>query len=288
MFRKIPFATGVCILPAFFFLFVFLLYPTIHTFYLSFLNQDSSSFVGLSNYIYLFTHRETVLVFRNNLLWFTLFAFTVVGMGLFLAVLSSRLRYEPLVKAILFVPMAISFTAAAVIWRFMYLYKPEGFPQIGLINALLVTAGGSPVAWLINLDVNNFALIAAGVWMWTGFSMVILSAGLKAIPNEVLEAARVDGAREWQLFWHILLPMLRPVLIVVSLTLTINALKIFDLIYVMTFGNHHTDVIANRMFKELFTFGNSGRASAIAVILLLSIVPLMVTNIRRFRREESL
>jgi alpha-glucoside transport system permease protein len=288
MTRKISLETYLYILPALFFLLVFLLYPTLHTFYLSFLNQDSSSFVGLSNYIHLFTHQETVLVFRNNLLWLTLFAFTVIGMGLFLAVLCNRLPYEPLVKAIIFVPMAISFTAAAIIWRFMYLYKPEGFPQIGLINSLLVTAGGSPVAWLINMDVNNFALIAAGVWMWTGFSMVILSAGLKAIPNEVLEAARVDGAREWQLFWHILLPMLRPVLIVVSLTLTINALKIFDLVYVMTFGNHHTDVIANRMFKELFTFGNFGRASAIAVVLLISIIPLMVTNIRRFRREESI
>jgi len=286
MTRKISSETYLYLLPALFFLLVFLIYPTLYTLFLSFFDQDSSLFIGLSNYVYLFTHREIFLVFRNNLLWLVVFTATVVGMGLFLAVLSDRLSYEPVIKTIFFIPMAISFTAAAVIWRFMYLYRPEGFPQTGLVNALWVSLGGTPVAWLVNLDVNNFALIAAAVWMWTGFGMVVISAGLKGIPNEVLEAARVDGAREWQIFWHILLPLLRPVLIVTVLTLMINALKVFDLIYVMTFGNHDTDVIANRMFKEMFTFGHLGRASAIAVILLLLIVPVMILNIRRFRREE--
>jgi alpha-glucoside transport system permease protein len=286
MTRKISLETYLYILPALFFLLVFLLYPTLHTFYLSFFDPDSSSFVGLKNYVYLFTHKEISFVFRNNLLWLTLFTVTALGMGLFLAVLSDRLRYEPVIRAIIFVPMAISFTAAAVIWRFMYLYRPEGFPQTGLLNALWVSLGGSPVAWLVNLDVNNFALIAAAVWMWTGFGMIVISAGLKGIPREILEAARVDGAREWQLFWHIIQPMLRPILIVVALSLTINALKIFDLVYVMTFGNHDTDVIANRMFKEMFIFANFGRASAIAVILLLFIIPVMVMNIRRFRQGE--
>lgn len=285
--RKISPETNWYVLPALLLLFVFLLYPTIHTFYLSFFDPDSSSFVGLKNYIYLLTHKEIFLVFRNNLLWLTLFTVTAVGMGLFLAVLSDRLRYEPIIKAIIFIPMAISFTAAAVIWRFMYLYRPEGFPQTGLVNAFWVSLGETPVAWLINLNVNNFALIAAAVWMWTGFGMIVISAGLKGIPREVLEAARVEGAGEWQLFWHIIQPMLRPILIVVALSLTINALKIFDLVYVMTFGNHETDVIANRMFKEMFVFANFGRASAIAVILLLFIIPLMVMNIRRFRRGES-
>jgi alpha-glucoside transport system permease protein len=285
---KFKLQNALYICPALLFLFVFLVYPTLHTFYLSFFDRDSSSFVGLSNYLYLFTHRETFSVFRNNLLWLILFTMTVVGLGLLLAVLSDRLRYEPAVKTIIFIPMAISFTAAAVIWRFMYLYKPEGVPQVGLVNALLVVAGGNPIAWLVNLKVNNFALIAAGIWMWTGFAMVVISAGLKTVPNQVLEAARVDGAGEWQLFRHIILPMLRPVLVVVALTLTINALKVFDLVYVMTFGNHETDVIANRMFKEMFTFGNFGRASAIAVILLLCIAPVMFINIRRSRQEENL
>jgi alpha-glucoside transport system permease protein len=286
--RKNLLATYVYILPALCFLLVFLGYPTLHTFFLSFLGHNSASFVGLSNYVHLFTHRETLLVFRNNLLWLTLFTATGMGLGLFLSVLSDRLAYEPAVKAIIFVPMAISFTAAAVIWRFMYLYRPEGFTQIGLVNAVFVALGGTPVAWMVDLEVNNLALIVAGVWMWTGFAMVVISAGLKGIPQEVLEAARVDGANEWQLFGQIIFPMLRSVLIVVALTLTINALKVFDLVYVMTFGNHETDVIANRMFKEMFTFGNFGRASAIAVILLVCVVPVMFANIRRFRREESL
>jgi len=279
--------TAFYLLPAFFFLFLFLLYPALHTFYLSFLGKGSS-FVGLSNYIYLFTHHETFIVFRNNLLWLTLFTFCVTAMGLFLAILSDRVSYQGIVKTIIFIPMAISFTATAVIWRFMYLYRPEGFPQTGLANALLVAGGGDPVAWLVNLKVNNFALIAAGIWMWTGFGMIVISAGLKGIPNEILEAAKVDGANGWKLFWHIIFPMLRPVLVVVALTLTINALKVFDLVYVMTFGNHHTDVIANRMFKEMFYFGNFGRASAIALILLLSIVPVMLMNIRRLQREENI
>jgi alpha-glucoside transport system permease protein len=286
MTQKISLETYGYVLPALLLLFVFLLYPTLHTFYFSFFDRDSSSFVGLTNYVYLFTHKEISLVFRNTLLWLTLFTVTAVGMGLFLAVLSDRLRYEPVIKAIIFIPMAISFTAAAVIWRFMYLYRPEGFPQTGLVNALWVSLGGTPVAWLVHLDVNNVALIAAAVWVWTGFGMIVISAGLKGIPREVLEAARVEGAGEWQLFWHIIQPMLRPILIVVALSLTINALKIFDLIYVMTFGNHDTDVIANRMFKEMFVFANFGRASAIAVILLLFIIPVMVMNIRRFKHGE--
>jgi alpha-glucoside transport system permease protein len=183
--------------------------------------------------------------------------------------------------------MAISFTAAAVIWRFMYQFQPEGVAQTGLVNAALVALGDSPVAWLFDPSVNNFAIIAAGVWIWTGFAMVILSAGLKGIPTEIIEAARIDGAGEWQIFRRIILPMLLPVILVVTVTLVINALKVFDLVYVITSGNYSTDVLANRMYKEMFTFGHFGRASAIAVILLLAIIPIMLANLRRFRREEG-
>lgn len=288
MMRKTRWVFVLYILPSLCILAVFLLYPTLHTLYLSFLDPQASSFVGLGNYISLLCQREILTVFRNNLLWLVLFTVTTVGLGLFLALLSDRLFYEPIVKAIIFIPMAISLTAAAVIWRLMYLYQPEGFPQVGLVNAFLAWTGGSPIAWLVNLEVNNLALIAAGVWMWTGFAMVVISAGLRSIPRGILEAARVDGARGWQLFRHILLPILYPVLVVVVLTLTINALKVFDLVYVMTFGNHETDVMANRMFKEMFTFGHFGKASALAVLLLVSIIPVMILSIRRFRREESL
>lgn len=265
---------------------VFLVYPVITTIYLSFLDRRSEQFVGLDNYLYLITHPSTLVVFRNNLLWLVLFTGTTVTLGLLLAVLTNQVRYEAIAKATIFVPMAVSFTAAAVIWRFMYVYQPVGFEQIGVVNAFVTSLGFDPVPWITRRSVNNFALIAAGVWMWTGFALVVVSAGLKGISSEIIEAARVDGASETQIFWRIILPMLKPVLLVVSVTLIINSLKVFDLVYVMTFGNHDTDVLANLMFKEMFRFGNFGRASAVAVVLLLAIFPVMLLNIRRFRREQ--
>lgn len=276
----------VYLAPAFALLGTFLLYPVFNTVYLSFLDRSSTRFVGLANYRYLFTHPETVVVFRNNLMWLVLFTGTTVTLGLLLAVLANQVRYEAIAKAVIFVPMAVSFTAAAVIWRFMYIYQPATFAQTGVVNTIVVALGMDPVAWITNRAVNNFALIVAGVWMWTGFALVVISAGLKGIPTEVIEAARVDGASENQIFWHVLLPMLKSVIMVVTVTLVINSLKVFDLVYIMTFGNYQTDVLANRMFKEMFTFGNFGRASAVAVVLLVAIIPLMFANIRRFRREE--
>lgn len=271
--------------PALLFLAAFLVYPVVNTAYISFMNADSTRFVGLDNYAFVATNNEMLTVFRNNLLWLTLFTAMVVILGLLLAVLTNQVRYEATAKAAIFIPMAISFTAAAVIWRFMYLYQPKGFEQSGVANAALVGLGSDPVAWLVNPSVVNLALIAAGVWMWTGFAMVVISAGLKGIPTEVMEAARVDGATEFQIFRRVILPMLTPVLVVVIVTMTINSLKVFDLVYVMTSGNYGTDVIATRMFREMFTFANFGRASAVAVILLLAIVPVMLINVRRFRRE---
>jgi alpha-glucoside transport system permease protein len=215
-----------------------------------------------------------------------LFTGVTLGLGLVFAVLTNLVRYERVAKAMIFIPMAISFTAAAVIWRFMYIYQPADFQQTGVMNALVTSFGADPIAWLTDQRFNNFALIAAGIWMWTGFALVVLSAGLKGIPTEILEAARVDGANERQIFWRIILPMMRAVVVVVAVTLIINSLKVFDLVYVMTFGNYDTDVIANRMFKEMFSVGHYGRASALAVVLLLTIIPVMLLNIRRFRAEQ--
>ena len=274
------------LLPALALLGSFLAYPVLNTIYLSFLDRDSEQFVGFDNYAHLFTNPDTLLVFRNNVFWLLGFTAVTVGLGLLFAVLMHQVRYEALAKAIIFIPMAVSFTATAVIWRFMYIYEPPGFTQSGVVNSIVTAVGGSPVPWIVEKSVNNPALIVAGIWMWTGFALVVISAGLKGIPTEVIEAARVDGATERQLFRHVIFPMLRPVILVVAVTLTINALKVFDLVYVMTFGNHDTDVLANRMFKEMFTFGNFGRASAIAVVLLLTIVPFMLLNIRRFKQED--
>ena len=274
--------------PALLILGFYLVYPTLNTLYLSFLDAKSERFVGLQNYLWTLTSPEMHIAFRNNLLWIVLMTTFSVGLGLIIAVLVDRVRYEPVAKSVIFLPVAISFVGASVIWRFVYAYKPANVPQIGLLNAAIVALGGRPIGWLVDTAVNNFALIAVGVWLQTGFCMVILSAALKAIPKEILEAARVDGASEWRIFWQITVPMIGSTIAVVATTVVINALKAFDIVFVMTNGTRGTEVIANRMYKEMFSFLNFGRASAIAVILLLAIVPVMAANIRRFQAQEEM
>lgn len=267
----------------------FLVYPTINTFYLSFFDEDSENFIGLANYLFAFTRKLMLNAFRNNLIWLVIFTTFTVSLGLILAVLLDRVRYEVVAKSIIFLPMAISFVGAGVIWKFVYAYKPAGAHQIGILNAVLSKFPNfQPIAWLVNKTTNNFALIFAGIWIWVGFCMVILSAAYKGIPNELLEAARVDGANEFQVFWHIILPVMKPTIAVVATTMVINVLKVFDIIYVMTNGAHGTEVVANRMYKEMFHFNNFGRASAIAVILLLAIIPVMIINIKRFQEQEAM
>jgi alpha-glucoside transport system permease protein len=275
--------------PAFSFVLVFLIYPVFRTAYLSFLDASSRRWVGLDNYQFIFTNDQMLTVLRNNVLWLVLFTSLTVGFGLLLAVLTDRVRYEAVAKSIIFLPMAISFVAAGVIWKFMYDYRPPGLPQTGTVNAALsaILPNFEPQAWLINQPENNVALIVAAAWAWTGFSMVVLSAGLKGIPTDLLEAARVDGANEWRIFWRIIMPVLAPTLAVVATTMVITALKVFDIVYVMTNGNFDTEVIANRMYKEMFNFRHFGRASALAVILMTAIIPVLLFNLRRFREQEA-
>jgi alpha-glucoside transport system permease protein len=274
--------------PALLILAFFLVYPALNTLYLSLFDKHSENFVGLDNYVWALTSKEMLTAFRNNILWLVLFTALTVSLGLVLAVLLDRVRYEAAAKSIIFLPMAISFVGAGVIWKFMYAFRPANVPQIGLLNALLRNFTNlDPIGWIVNRTTNNFALIAVGIWIWTGFCMVILSAAYKGIPKELLEAARVDGANEWQVFWGITIPMMKPTIAVVATTMVINVLKVFDIVYVMTNGAFGTEVIANRMYKEMFQFRSFGRASAIAVILLLAIIPVMVVNIRRFREQEA-
>ena len=207
----------------------------------------------------------------------------VVGLGLLVAVLVDRVKFEGLAKTVIFLPLAISFVAAGVIWRFMY----ELDPKIGTLNAIVTAAGQQPHAWLVEQPQNNLFLIIVGVWLLTGFAMVILSAGLKGISTELLEAARVDGANEWQVFRRIVFPLLLPTIAVIGTTIIIYALKTFDVVYTMTNGNFNTDVIANTMYQMLFNNGQPGRSAAIAVILFLAIVPVMIVNIRRFQEQEA-
>lgn len=274
------------IAPAVVLLVVFLVYPIITTIILSLKDAASRGYVGLANYKYIFTDRNMLLVLRNNLLWLVLFTLVTLTFGLLIALLADRVKYEAVAKSIVFLPMAISFVAAGIIWKFMYDFQPAGAPQIGTVNAIFsaVIPGYQPQAWLFNTATNNIALIVVGIWMWTGFAMVILSAGIKGIPTDVLEAARIDGANEFQIFRFVTMPLLAPTITVVATTLIIDVLKIFDIVYVMTNGNLNTEVIANRMYKEMFNYHNYGRASAIAVILLVAIIPVMIMNIKRFRQ----
>ncbi|HEX9058381.1 MAG TPA: sugar ABC transporter permease [Ktedonobacterales bacterium] len=266
---------------------VLLVWPVIRTIWMSLLDDTSTQFVGLKNYINIFTNRGVLEILRNNLLWLVLGTAATVFLGLVIAVLADRARFERVNKAAIFIPMAISMVGAGVIWKFVYEYRPAGQTQIGLLNAMLTRFGPQPIAWLIDSGVNNFGLIAVYVWMWTGFCMVILSAALKSVPDDVLEAARVDGANEVQIFFRVIVPLISPTIAVVTTTMIINILKIFDIVYVMTGGNFGTNVVALAFYQQFFNFGNFGLGSALAVLLLIVIIPVMLVNIRRFRAQEA-
>lgn len=277
----------IWIAPATLFVTIFLVYPVLQTVFWSFDNADSSAFVGLKNYGKIFSDPQILEVLRNNLFWLLLATAGTVALGLLIAMLVDRVRIESLIKSAIFIPMALSFVAASVIWKFVYDYQPPGQPQIGLLNAILTGSGGQPFGWLVNTPGNNLALIAIYVWMWTGFCMVILSAALKGVPSDVLEAARCDGASEIAIFFRIIVPMISPTIVVVATTMVINVLKIFDIVYTLTGGDFHTNVVAMSYYQQISVNNDFGRASALAVILLLAIIPVMVINIRRFRVQET-
>jgi alpha-glucoside transport system permease protein len=192
------------------------------------------------------------------------------------------------VKAALFLPIAISAVAAGVIWTFMYDYQPAAATQTGTMNAIITALPGvEPVAWIVEESTNNYALVGAMLWTQAGFAMVIFAAGLRSIPDELGEAARLDGASEWQAFRHVTLPLLAPTAVVVATTMTIVALKAFDIVYVMTNGQYGTDVLSTVMYRELFTAKDDGRAGAVATILMVLVVPIMVLNLRQFRHQRQ-
>jgi len=267
----------------------FLAIPVIRTLILSFNGPTGKGFVGLDNYIFAFTDRIMLETFRNNLLWMIFGTFFCVSLGLLIAVLADRSRFESIYKAIIFMPMAISFVGAGVIWKFIYTYKGEGagISEIGLLNAIVLALGGTSQPWLSQPPWNNFLLIIIMVWLQTGFAMVIISSAIKGIPSELLEAARIDGATEIQVFFKIIIPTIQGTLLTVTTTIVIFSLKLFDIVRVMTGGNNGTNVIANEFYLERFTYGNAGRASAIAIILLIAVVPVMIYNLRQFRESRA-
>jgi alpha-glucoside transport system permease protein len=299
------------LVPALIVMAVFIVFPMINTIYLSFLNKDSTAPAAstcasgqpcwgiFENYRYALTAEMNfsslsafwssfwISSYGNNIKWIFLMVTGTVVIGLLFAVLADRIRYEALSKAVIFMPMAISFVGAGVIWKFMYEYRP-GETQIGLLNAIITGLGGSPVPFLSTVRLNTIMLIIVGVWMWTGFCMTILSAALKSVPDEILEAARVDGATEWRVFFNIMVPIILPTITVVITTMVINVLKLFDIVYVMTGGNFGTEVIANRMYKEMYINFNTGRGTAVAVVLVVVIIPFIYINIKRFIEQEAM
>ena len=275
--------------PALAILFWFLALPTLRTLDLSLKDATGQRYVGLQNYIFALTDRIMLEAFRNNLLWMIFGTLFCVGLGLVIAVLADRSRFESVYKAIIFMPMAISFVGAVVIWKFVYTYKGEGvgISEIGLLNAIVLALGRQSQSWLQLPPWNNFFLIVIMVWLQTGFAMVVISSAIKGISSEVLEAARVDGANEFQVFFKIIIPSIQGTLLTVTTTIVIFSLKLFDIVRVMTGGNYGTNVIANEFYIQRFTYGSAGRASAIAIVLLIAVIPVMIYNLRQFRERRA-
>jgi len=289
--------------PAMAILLWYLALPAVRTFYLSLFGRDgpprgagiieslqSSAFVGLDNYRAVFSERLLTEAFRNNLMWIVIGSTMSVVIGLVVAVLADRSKFERVAKSLIFLPMAISFVGASVIWNFVYEVRPAGSAQIGILNAITVALGGQPHPWDKWVQIapwNNVFLILIVVWLQAGYAMVLYSAALKGIPEEILEAARVDGATEVQAFFRIMIPYIAGTIITVWTTVVIFTLKIFDVVWVMTGGQFGTHVIATQFYRQSFTFRNSGYGSAIAIILLLTVIPVMIYNLKQFREQEA-
>jgi len=271
----------------------YLAIPVFRTLILSFKGPLGQEWIGqgweiFENYKFAFTDRIMLETFRNNLLWMVLGTSLSVGFGLLVAVLADRSKFESVYKAIIFMPMAISFVGAGVIWKFVYTYRGVGvgIHEIGLLNAIVLALGGESQPWLSLPPWNNFFLIIIMVWLQTGFAMVVISSAIKGIPDELLEAARIDGATEVQAFFGITIPYIKGTLLTVTTTIVIFSLKLFDIVRVMTGGNNGTNVIANEFYLQRFTYGNTGRASAIAIILLIAVIPVIVNNLREFNKDR--
>jgi alpha-glucoside transport system permease protein len=284
--RAMPIRIGRRILPWVFvgpalaLLLLYLVLPAVSTIILSVTAGD-----GIANYRWALTTPAMQAVLRNNAIWLVVGTTGAVGLGLLIAGLVDRVRFESFAKMIIFLPLAISLVGASVIWRFVYTWRPEGQTQYGLLNAAWTSVGFEPVQWIQTPGLATFALIAIRIWLQTGFCMVVLSAAIKGVPTEITEAARLDGASERALFLQVIVPMIMGSIITVTITTAIVVLKVFDIVYVMTGGRFDTDVVANQMFLQKFQFFNDGRSAVLAVILFIAVLPLMVLYIRNIRRQ---
>ena len=258
-----------------------LVYPAIRTGMMSFYDRSSENFVGLENYHWVFSNPDSLQSFLNTFWWVLLVPTLSTLIGLVYAILIDKSRFEKVAKTLLFMPMAISFVGAGIIWKFVYDYKGASQSQIGLGNALITAFGGEPVRFLQDAPWNTFYLIVVMIWIQAGFAMVLLSAAIKAVPDDIVEAARLDGVNAWQMFRNITVPSIRPTLVVVLTTITISTLKIFDIPRTMTGAKYGTQVLANQMYDQSFTYGNNGTGSALSVIIFLLVIPIVVYNVRQ-------
>lgn len=264
-----------------------LLLPGLMTIQNSFMDAQGVNVVGIDNYVRIFTDAQFVPVLRNTFWWVLLVPTVATAIGLVYAVLVDRTRFEKVAKMLIFLPMAISMVGAGIIWKFMYDYKAKNLPQIGLVNQLIVSLGGQPIRFIQTPPGNTFALIVVLIWIQAGFAMTVLSASIKAIPDEIIEAAKVDGATGMRLFTNITVPSVRPSMIVVLTTIAMATLKAFDIVFTMTGGNFDTSVIANEFYSQSFIQNNAGVGAALAVILFALIMPIVIYNVRSMRISEG-
>ncbi|WP_394216772.1 carbohydrate ABC transporter permease [Brachybacterium vulturis] len=279
------------LLPGFSLISIFLLYPTVQTIIYSFANDDSTAWVGLENYRAIFSDSHFWSTLLNNFLWILIVPVLTVAFGLAVAVLADKLSPggENVAKSMIFLPMAISFVGAATIWGLVYAYNSPDTAQTGLLNAIVVALGGDPQPWyqIETARLNSMALMVILIWLQTGFAMVLISSAIKGVPEDTVEAGRVDGASELRIFWQIIFPQVRATLLAVLITVLILVLKVFDLVYVTTNGLYDSDVIANLFFRKLFTSQQAGQASAIVVVLLILVIPVLIYQVKSFRQQEA-
>jgi len=275
----------VFITPAVLLLAIYLVYPAVRTVIGSF--QDEAGAFTLANWESLATP-PFVEILRNNLLWLLIGTTGSVGLGLLTAALFDRIRRESLAKVFVFLPLAISLVGATVIWKFVYAWQPASQPQYGLLNAIWTAFGFQPIPWATQFPINLPAEMVILIWLQTGFAMVVFSAAIKGVSAEIIEAARLDGASERQLFLKVIVPMIRGTIITVTTTIAIVTLKIFDIVMSISGGRNHDDVVAVRMFAEMFQFFNDGRAAALATVLFIAVLPVMIVNLRNFRRQAAM
>ena len=265
-----------------------LVYPGIRTIYTSFFNRNGSQYVGTDNYLRAFTEPDFQMVLRNTAVWVLLVPLLATAIGLIYAVLVDKTRFERAAKTLIFLPMAISMVGASIIWKFVYEYRPTDRPQTGLLNQVLAWVGLETQQFLVHAPFNTLFLIVVMVWIQTGFAMTVLSAAIKAIPDDIIEAARLDGLAGVGMFRHITVPSIRPALVVVLTTIAMGTLKVFDIVRTMTAGNFGTSVVANEFYTQSFRYNDKGMGAALATVLFILVIPLVVYNVRQMRKVEEI